>query len=364
MSESSSSPTAGLTTSSEDYGGAYYASHLGGADAYSWESESWREFFTRMARRILAISPASSVLDVGCAKGLLVQAFVEAGADAHGVDISQHAVESSHPDVRDRLRVGSATEPIEGRYDLITCIEVLEHMESSQALDAMDEMCRATDRIVFSSSPLDLAEPTHINVHETAQWMAWFADRGFYRRTDADLGFITPWAVMLERSTLTAREVVSRYEAVVGPLIGETLAKREALLAAHREISRLEEDGGATAALTEQVELVKKFEAEVLEARHAQLLQRDHIVGIEAEIGRQNDDILRLHGALRKVTARAERLAERKKAQGKRISGLQSRLTTARDRNARLERRVAELEGAGSRSLAARVARRLRGPAR
>ena len=238
MTESSSSPAASLTTSSEDYGGAYYASHLGGSDAYSWESDSWREFFTRMARRILAISPASTVLDVGCAKGLLVQAFVEAGADARGVDISQHAVESSHPDVRDRLRVGSATEPIDGRYDLITCIEVLEHMEPSQALDAMDAMCAATDRIVFSSSPLDLAEPTHINVHETSQWMAWFADRGFYRRTDADLGFITPWAVMVERSTLTPRELVSRYETVVGPLIGETLAKREALLSAHREISR------------------------------------------------------------------------------------------------------------------------------
>ena len=49
MTESSSSPAASLTTSSEDYGGAYYASHLGGSDAYSWESDSWREFFTRMA---------------------------------------------------------------------------------------------------------------------------------------------------------------------------------------------------------------------------------------------------------------------------------------------------------------------------
>lgn len=368
MSETSSRRTASLTTSSEDYGGAYYASHLGGSDSYSWDSDSWREFFTRMARRILDISPATTVLDVGCAKGLLVQAFVQSGADARGVDISEHAVESAHPDVRDRLWVGSATEPIEGRYDLITCIEVLEHMEASQALDAMDAMCAVTDRIIFSSSPLDLAEPTHINVHETHQWVAWFADRGFYRRTDADLGFITPWAVMLERATLSPREVVDRYEKVVGPLIGETLAKREALLAAHREISRLEEDGGATAALTEQVELVKKFEAEVLEARHTQLLQRDHIVGIEAEVGRQNDDILKLHGALRKVTARAERLADRKKAQGKRITALQTKLTAARRRNARLDRRVAELEAgstaAAGPSLARRAARRLRSRAR
>lgn len=364
MSETSSGRNVGLTTSSEDYGGAYYASHLGGSDSYSWDSDSWREFFTRMARRILDLSPATTVLDVGCAKGLLVQALVESGADAYGVDISEHAVESAHRDVRDRLRVGSATDPIEGRYDLITCIEVLEHMEASQALDAMDAICAATDRIVFSSSPLDLAEPTHINVHETRQWAAWFADRGFFRRTDADLGFITPWAIMLERAPLSPREVVDRYESAIGPLIGETLAKREALLAAHREISRLE-GGGAGGALAEQVALVKKFEQEVMDARRAQLVNRDHVVGIEAEIGRQNDEILRLNATLRRLQGREKRLTSRKVSQAKRIAGLQTRLEAAKKRNAALGRRVNELEGSAQRpSLARRVARRLRGTSR
>ncbi len=365
MSEATSGQRASLTTSSEDYGGDYYASHLGGQDNYSWDSQSWREFFTRMARRILDISPAHTVLDVGCAKGLLVQALVVAGADAQGIDISEHAVESAHGDVRARLRVGSAAEPIDGRYDLITCIEVLEHMGASEALDAMDAMCASTDRIVFSSSPLDLAEPTHINVHETHEWAAWFADRGFYRRTDVELGFITPWAVLFERSTLTSREVVDRYESVIGPLIGETLAKRDALLAAHRTIAELREGSGG-AALAEQVALVKKFEREVLEARHAQLLNRDHVVGIEAEVGRQNDEILGLNGALRKVTARAERLADRKESQAKRLKATQARMEGVRKRNAGLTRRVAELEAAlsGSPSLARRAARRLRGSGR
>jgi SAM-dependent methyltransferase len=362
MSETSSSRTAGLTTSSEDYGGAYYASHLGGSDSYSWDSDSWREFFTRMARRILDISPAATVLDVGCAKGLLVQALVRAGVDAHGVDISEHAIETSHPDVRDRLRVGSATEPIDRRYDLITCIEVLEHMELGQALDAMDAMCAATDRIVFSSSPLDLAEPTHINVHETPLWAAWFADRGFFRRTDVDLGFITPWAVLLERSTLSPREVVARYESAIGPLIGETLAKRDALLAAHREVSELREGQDPATVLAEQV---KEFEREVLEARQAQLVQRDHVVGIEAEVGRQNAEILRLHADVRRLLGREKRLTQRKTAQAKRIKGLQAKLETARQRNAALTRRVRELEANNAPpSLTRRVARRLRGPNR
>lgn len=104
---------------------------------------------------------------------------------------------------------------------------------------------------------------------------------------------------------------------------------------------------------------------ESFDARHAQLLQRDHVVGIEAEIGRQNAEILRLNGDLRKAKARAARLNERKESQAKRLEGLQSRLEAARERNARLTRRIAELEAQSSPpSLARRIVRRLRGPGR
>lgn len=103
-----------------------------------------------------------------------------------------------------------------------------------------------------------------------------------------------------------------------------------------------------------------------LEARHALLLQRDHVVGIEAEIGRQNAEILRLNSELRKTRARASRLTDRKQAQAKRLRLLQSRLEATRERNAALTRRVAELEAghAGGPSLARRIARRLRGSGR
>ncbi|SEB45023.1 hypothetical protein SAMN04489844_0117 [Nocardioides exalbidus] len=118
------------------------------------------------------------------------------------------------------------------------------------------------------------------------------------------------------------------------------------------------DDAGAT--LAAQVEELRR---ELLEARQAALVSRDHVVGIEAEVGRQNADILRLTTELRRESARAKRLAQRKQAQAKRITELQDRLATARKRNAALTRRVGELEAARP-SLARRVARRLRGPRR
>ncbi|GIN05828.1 hypothetical protein Pve01_74860 [Planomonospora venezuelensis] len=105
----------------------------------------------------------------------------------------------------------------------------------------------------------------------------------------------------------------------------------------------------------------RELEDEVLEARHAQLLNRDHVVGIEAEIGRQNADILRVSADLRRLQGREKRLRTRKAAQAKRIDGLETKLVAARRRNAALTRRVAELEASiPPPSLARRVVRRLR----
>jgi SAM-dependent methyltransferase len=353
-------------TVASDYGSCYYNdAHLGGYDNYTWDNEQWRGFFQLVADRVVAIAGRGRMLDVGCAKGLLVQALREKGVDAHGFDISSHAIEASHADVREHLWVASATDPIEGRYDLVSMIEMIEHMAPQDAQRAMDRVTAVTDRILFSSSPADHDEPTHVNTKPTAVWATWLAERGFHRRTDVDLSFLSPWAVLFERADRSVRDVVQAYEAHLASLNAEVLEKRSALLAAHRNISELREDSDSSRALAEQVALVKHFETEVIEARQAQLVQRDHIVGVEAEIGRQNDQILQLTHMLRRLDGREKRLTARKTAQARRIKGLRAKLETAQQRNAALSRRVRELEAAAApRSLTRRVVRRVRGAGR
>jgi SAM-dependent methyltransferase len=318
---------------------------LGGTEEYTWESESWRTFFTRVADRIIAVVPARTVLDVGCAKGMLVQALVVQGVDAYGLDVSEHAIRTAHEDVRDRLRVASATDPITQRYDLITCIEVLEHMGAKDAQDAMDVMCAATDRIVFSSSPTDLAEPTHINVHDNRQWAGWFADRGFYRRTDVDLGFLTPWAVLFERAEMTARQVVARYEDVLNPLIAETLAKREALLESQRDVERqrriIEGDPEVGTVSREEV---ARWEDEVLKSRHQMLVNRDHIIGVEAELGRANRDLVRVRRNLVAAQRRISALVKRRDSLRKKLARSERQAKKARRAVARQRSRIRHLE--------------------
>ncbi len=343
-------------TRSEDYSSTYYNdAHLGGEGDYGWESDHWRGFFQMVADRVVGVVNPSTVLDVGCAKGLLVQALREKGVDASGLDVSEHAVQTAHPDVRGHLRVASATDPIEGRYSLVTCVEVLEHMAPAPAQHAIDRMTEVTDRVLFSSSPSDHREPTHINTRPTDQWIASFAERGFYRRTDVDLSFLTPWAVLLERVDLTPHQLVQRYEARLSAVLGELVEKREALLESYR----------ATPA-ADQEAVVEEWEREVLEARHALLLNRDHVVGVEAEIGRLNHDVIRLTSDLNTATRRVSALDKRKAGLSDKVSRLRAQLRTAQSRNQRLTSRLTELEqrAQAPTSFARRVARRLRGGAR
>ena len=269
MTTKSGADTSQLGTTADDYTGCYYASHLGSDEEYGWDSPSWRAFFTNVADKVLTLTAANRVLDVGCARGLLVQALVLAGADAHGTDISESAVASAHSDVRDRLSVATAVDPIEGSWELVTCIEVVEHMSPVDSGRAIANMCAVTDRVLFSSGPGDYAEPTHVNVRPPADWAAAFAEHGFFRRTDIDLSFLTPWAVLFERTDLDVRAVVHRYEAYAYPMRVEVIDKRAALLDAHRTISGLRDAAPAS---------------ELIELKHRLLRLRDHAIGAEASV--------------------------------------------------------------------------------
>lgn len=294
-----------LGTATNDYTNCYYACY--GSDSeqeYCWDSAEWRAFFTHVANKVVSLIGPARVLDVGCARGLLVQALVEAGVDAHGTDISETAVASAHPDVRGRLSVANAVDPIDGSWDLVSCIEVLEHLAPNDADRAIANMCAATERVLFSSVPGEYAEPTHVNVRSPADWAASFAERGFFRRTDVDLGFLTPWAVLYERADLDTRAVVHRYEAYAYPMRVEVLDKRAALLEAHRTISR-QHDASVTGpggvedpAHAEPASRVGSLEAEkaaleaqISELKHRLLTSRDHAIGAEATAARAVIDL-------------------------------------------------------------------------
>lgn len=179
------------------YGPDYYRCCLG---PYPYErNASWLAAWARIAKRIQETLSPSTVLDSGCAMGMLVESLRDLGIEASGYDISSYAISQVRGDVAPHCRVGLVTDPIEGSWDLIVSIEVLEHVTSEECELALDRFASATDQVLFSSSPLDLTEKTHINVRPIRAWIEAFLARGFAPATGYDASYISPQAILFRR---------------------------------------------------------------------------------------------------------------------------------------------------------------------
>lgn len=266
-----------LETTGSDFGRCYYASYAGGE--YEWSNPHWQSFFGSVAERIIQQANPATVVDVGCAKGFLVAALRDRGVDAEGVDPSETAISDAPPSVRDHLKVGTFEYLIGRRWDLIACIEVLEHLSSATAAFAMDAMVQASDLLLVSSTPADFEESTHINVHRYEYWATELARRGFFRRADLDATFLSPWAVFFERRPRFApAQVVHIYESLLAPTMHELTIKRQQHLELQRRLDAMEEALSTAPEARTVAPPPKGIYGEDL------LAVTDRLIGLEAEL--------------------------------------------------------------------------------
>jgi Methyltransferase domain len=189
---------------------AYYYAH-GCGEPYQ-HSPAWLALFNAIAERIAQDIQPASVLDAGCAIGLLVESLRQRGVEAWGIDISEYAIQNVSAEMRPYCRVASVAEALDRSYDLIVSIEVLEHMQPQEAQAAIANFCQHSDDILFSSTPFDYKEASHFNVQPPEAWAELFARHGFYRDVDFDASFITPWAARFRRSQEPLPRIVRNFE--------------------------------------------------------------------------------------------------------------------------------------------------------
>ncbi len=220
--------------------GEYYHSHDCGIP-YE-RTEHWLSFFDKIADRIVKELEPKSVLDAGCAWGFLVEALRNRGVQAWGIDISEYAISNVHESIKGYCKVGSITEPFEHKYDLIVNIEVLEHMQQVDAVKAIKNFSNATNRVLFSSTPFDYTEATHINVQPPEYWSKEFALHGFYRDIDFDGSFLTSWTSLFTKQDLSKSQLLTQYERRFWSLQKENVDLRHHILSDQATIDRLESD--------------------------------------------------------------------------------------------------------------------------
>ncbi|HEX6463671.1 MAG TPA: hypothetical protein VFZ98_04435, partial [Vicinamibacterales bacterium] len=77
---------------------------------------------------------------------------------------------------------------------------------------AIANIAAHTDDVLFSSTPFDYSEPTHVNVRMPEDWAEAFARYGFYRDVDFDASFVTKWAARFTRRNVPMQRIVRDYE--------------------------------------------------------------------------------------------------------------------------------------------------------
>ena len=286
------------------YDRAYYQSYK---DQPYERSEVWTRLFQNFAAHIVRDVRPGSALDAGCAMGFLVEALRDRGVEAYGFDISDFALSQAREDIRPFLWQASAATPLERDYDVIISTEVLEHLSPMEAEAAVENICNHTSDVIFSSSPDDFREATHLNVRGPEYWAELFAQHGFYRDVDYDVDYIATWAVRFRKSGEPAARVIRGYERLHDRLAYENRELREVLVERH--------DAAVTA------EDALRPTTEELEATRARLAQR------EAELAEARTQLDAAAAELKRIKSRpywrTRRLAER---QARRLLPADSRM--------------------------------------
>lgn len=197
---------------SEIYNAEYYKQYdvgIGKVD-YS-DSEYTKGFLTKIAQKIVDDLHPKTVLDAGCAMGHLVAALRDLGVEAYGVDISEYAVSQARADIRQFCKTGSLSDELPAglpkRYDLVVSIEVLEHLYEEDGKKAIQNLCKLSDQVLFSSTPDDFTERTHVNVQQREYWCRVFFENGFVDNINYRPKYLTAHAVLFRKNEDMTRQM-------------------------------------------------------------------------------------------------------------------------------------------------------------
>ena len=142
--------------------------------------EEFRPAYKEVAEAICSAIPFDSALDVGSGQGFLVDELLNNGKVVRGVELEEGAVRYMSPRAREVIKIGNAANGgcPDGVYDLVTCIEVAEHVPEEQEAGLLDNIAsRARHYVYFTAD--QTPSPLHINLKPKEHWIGEFCKRGF-----------------------------------------------------------------------------------------------------------------------------------------------------------------------------------------
>lgn len=163
-----------------------------GYGGYYYNPRFWQPAIPTL-QNYFGLTNASSLLDVGCAKGFLLHDMVEffPGITVKGIDISDYAITNAIEDIKPYLQIANAKElPFcDKSFDVVISINTIHNLNREECMQALREIERVSRGKSFVSvdayrndeerermKAWNLTAKTYMHVDE---WKAFFAETGF-----------------------------------------------------------------------------------------------------------------------------------------------------------------------------------------
>jgi len=134
---------------------------------------------SRKLETTLARVAPKTVLDLGCGTGKSLDWFLAHGVDVWGVEGSVLARDQSlHPEL---IQIADLNQPLDlaRRFDLLWCVEVVEHIHPQSVGVLMETLTSHADRVVLTAAHPGQGGAGHFNEQPASYWIERFAAKGF-----------------------------------------------------------------------------------------------------------------------------------------------------------------------------------------
>ncbi len=145
-------------------------------------NSAWRNEHKNMMEVFNSNLKFSSVADVGCGAGLLLYSASKIGKNVFGLEGSE-ASKKLHPkEIAGNVKIHDLTQPYAKNttFDLVTCMEVLEHIPRQYADIACQTICNlAGNHLIISCAIPWQGGTNHVNEQPNGYWCEKLVNAGF-----------------------------------------------------------------------------------------------------------------------------------------------------------------------------------------
>ncbi len=138
--------------------------------------EYWKDLANKFAN-IYALQN-KKVLEIGCAKGFVVEDLREIGIDAYGIDVSAYAIGEASPAVQPYLTVGDIRTALSGygknEFDVVFSLRTLECFSEAELPGIISEMnCISQKQFhTIDTGTLEKGPRQYYNMKPLEDWLA------------------------------------------------------------------------------------------------------------------------------------------------------------------------------------------------